>query len=350
MTAPADPQPRQASTPSRRDRCRSLWDRRTHRVSRGSSIAAGSMSYASSEPRAPLNELEEAMLIAVTGCTGLTMPDRPFSDPRNGQPIMAKPNLNMIGRTAGSPDNAQGTHFFMINDSRHLLPAQAAATHRPADRCLRPDHLLERAAEAKVKLSDRRMDVAEGNRDFPAYLDSNRFLSNQPGTTILFPVVELSRQYINGDHVPAHPAGGRAADDRRRPQPLPHGGCEEVGAERLPEQGHQAAARKPRRDAHPDRGRPPAPEPDADRRLDGPRRVDPRHDRTTGPARRPEVPQDLRRHARLRLGRPAVEAGRRLALAGPAAHARRHPGQCRRSATSGRAPDQGHVSAQLRRP
>jgi len=37
-----------------------------------------------------------------------------------------------------------------------------------------------------------------GNRDFPAYLDSNRFLSNLPGTTILFPVVDLSRQYING--------------------------------------------------------------------------------------------------------------------------------------------------------
>ena len=75
------------------------------------------MSYAPTEPRAPLSELEEAILIAMTGCTGLTMPDRPFSDPRDGKPIMAKPNLNMAGRTAGSPDNAQGTHFFLINDS-----------------------------------------------------------------------------------------------------------------------------------------------------------------------------------------------------------------------------------------
>ena len=39
----------------------------------------------------------------------------------------------------------------------------------------------------------RRIDVPGGNRDFPAYLDSNRFLSNLPGTTILFPVVDLSR-------------------------------------------------------------------------------------------------------------------------------------------------------------
>ena len=79
----------------------SIWHRRTHRVSRGSSIEAGSMSWTSSEPRTPLTELEEAVLISLTGCTGLTMPDRPFSDPRDHKPIMAKPNLNMAGRTAG---------------------------------------------------------------------------------------------------------------------------------------------------------------------------------------------------------------------------------------------------------
>jgi hypothetical protein len=46
----------------------------------------------------------------------------------------------------------------------------------------------------EVCLLDHRIDVPDGNRDFPAYLDSNRFLSNLPGTTILFPVVDLSRQ------------------------------------------------------------------------------------------------------------------------------------------------------------
>ena len=45
---------------------------------------------------------------------------------------------------------------------------------------------------------DHRLDVAEGKRDFPAYLDSNRFLSNLPGTTLFLPVVDLSHQYING--------------------------------------------------------------------------------------------------------------------------------------------------------
>lgn len=174
-----------------------MWGRRTHRVSRGSTVTAGPMTYQPTDAALPLSELEEAVLIAVTGCTGLTMPDRPFTDPATGKPIMAKPNLNMAGRTAGSPDNAQGTSFFLINDTgtyflRKLDPAPAGSD--PFD----PDTLIARARQAKVKVLDHRLDVAPGMRDFPAYLDSNRILSNVPGTTILFPVVDLSRQYING--------------------------------------------------------------------------------------------------------------------------------------------------------
>jgi len=191
-----------------------IWHRRTHRVSRGSEVSAGSMTYKSENKRAPLTELEEAILIAATGCTGLTMPDRPFNDPRNDQPIMSKPNVNMAGRTAGSPDNAQGTHFFMINDTgtwflRKLPPAPGEP--------FAPESLIERARQAKVQLLDHRIDVPNGNRDFPAYLDSNRFLSNLPGTTILFPVVDLSHQYINGMmYLLTQPDGARPTivDDR----------------------------------------------------------------------------------------------------------------------------------------
>ncbi|MEU7040932.1 hypothetical protein AB0A77_07715 [Streptomyces varsoviensis] len=57
-----------------------VWRRRTHRVSRGASVSAGSMTYHSPHAPEPLGELEEAVLIALTGCTGLTMPDRPFED------------------------------------------------------------------------------------------------------------------------------------------------------------------------------------------------------------------------------------------------------------------------------
>ncbi|MGZ8310799.1 MAG: hypothetical protein ACXWUR_01935 [Allosphingosinicella sp.] len=176
---------------------RILWGRRTHRVSRGSQVQAGSMSYASGNAPAPLSELEEAILSAATGASGLSMPDRPFSDPNTGEPIMAKPNLVMEGRTAGSPDNAQGTHFFMINDSGTWFLRRLPPLGQGIDGWT-PELLIEQARKAKVRLLDRRIDVPEGMRDFPAYLDSNRFLSNLPGTTLFFPVVDLSRQYING--------------------------------------------------------------------------------------------------------------------------------------------------------
>lgn len=192
-----------------------IFRRRTHRVSRGASVTAGSMSYISGNRPQPLSQLEEALLIAATGCTGLTMPDRPFADHRDGTPIMSKPNLNMAGRTAGSPDNAQGTHFFLINDSgtyflRRLPPPEGETL--PFD----AQTLIARAEQAKVQLLGHRLDVP-GERDFPAYLDSNRFLSNLPGTTVLFPVVDLSHQYINGMmYLLTQPAGVRPTivDDR----------------------------------------------------------------------------------------------------------------------------------------
>ena len=191
-----------------------IWRRRTHRVSRGVRLLkSGSMTYESTQTPVPLSELEEAVLIAMTGHTGLTMPDRPFQDPTSGDFIMAKPNLTMEGRTAGSPDNAQGTYFFMINDEgtwfiRKLPPTDPAVA-------LTPQVLIDRARQAKVKVLDRRIDTED--RDFPAYLDSNRFLSNLPGTTIFFPVVDLSQQYINGlMYMLTQPKGHRPmlVDDR----------------------------------------------------------------------------------------------------------------------------------------
>lgn len=192
-----------------------VWQRRTHRVSRGVPlIKAGSLTYESTQKPAPLDELEEAILIAITGHTGLTMPDRPLQDPRNDEYIMAKPSLTMEGRSAGSPDNAQGTHFFMINDSGTYFLKRLAPPPVPSP--ITAQLLIDRAREAKVKLLDHRLDVTI-SRDFPAYLDSNRFLSNLEGTTIFFPVVDLSHQYINGlMYLLTEPDGARPTfvDDR----------------------------------------------------------------------------------------------------------------------------------------
>ncbi len=257
----------------------SIWRRRTHRVSRGSSVDAGSMSWTSQEPRTPLTELEEAVLIALTGLhraddagPAVRRPARPQADHGQAQPEHGRSRGRQPGQRPGHALPADQRH-------RHLLPAQAASGR---GRCLgaRPGRPAgSRSSRPRCKLLDHRIDVPGGNRDFPAYLDSNRFLSNLPGTTILFPVVDLSRQYINAlMYLLTQPEGARPTivDDRNFYRMA---GVKKWVEQRVPQQGDQAAARHPGLDADPDRGRPAAAEPDADRRRDGPGRLDPRDDR-----------------------------------------------------------------------
>ena len=122
----------------------------------------------------------------------MTLPDRPFESDDGKNKIMGAPNLNMVGRSASSPDNAQATHFILINDTGTYF---LKGIDDDPDRSFTPENLLRRAALSKQRLLDKRLDFSD--RSFPNYLDSNRFLSNLPGTTILLPFVEMTRQYVN---------------------------------------------------------------------------------------------------------------------------------------------------------
>src|SRR5271168_1818199 len=189
-----------------------LFKRRSRRISLGlKSTPAGSNSFTSDAPPQPLSALEEAVLISAIGMTGITLPDRPFQSP-TGENILGTPNINFPGRAAGSTDNAQGTHFFLINDTGAYLLKRVEAAN-PSEP-VTPDALVARAEESKIKILDKRPDFP---RDFPNYLDSNRFLSNLPGSTILYPVVDLTHQYINAlMYLLTEPDGHRPAflDDR----------------------------------------------------------------------------------------------------------------------------------------
>jgi hypothetical protein len=168
-----------------------LANRRSRRISKGIQLVrAGTLTYTSDQPPQPLSPLEEAVLIAATGVTGVTLPDRPFQDER-GQNILGTPNLNMVGRAAGSPDNAQATHFFLFNnEGTYFLQRVSTPSALPVT----PEDLLRRAEQSKRLLHKGR---PEFPRNFPYYLDSNRFLSNLKGSTVLFPVVDMTHQYIN---------------------------------------------------------------------------------------------------------------------------------------------------------
>jgi hypothetical protein len=161
------------------------------------SIPAGSLSYSSQQAPQPLTELEEALLIAATGVTGVTMPDQPFTN-ADGKPLVGSPMVDVIGRAAGSPDNAQATHFFLNNDTGTYYlrrPPAAEALSLAQQGGLDEQKLIAYANACKVKVLDQRLDFP---RQYPYYLGRNRYVSNLPGTSVLVPVVDLTRQYING--------------------------------------------------------------------------------------------------------------------------------------------------------
>jgi len=196
MSRPADgpPWPRGFQ----RARTASLFDtiknRRSLRISKGiQSVPAGSLSYESKQAPQPLDPLEEAILIAVAGRMGkFTLPDRPFED-GHGNRILGSPNIRFLRRAAGSPDNAQNTYFFMMNDSGTYFLDHLHADPTPVE--FSPEALLEYAESVKVRVLDHRLDFP---RESPWYLDSNRFVSNLPGSTIFVPVVDMTLQLING--------------------------------------------------------------------------------------------------------------------------------------------------------
>jgi hypothetical protein len=173
-----------------------LFNRRSRRISLGiQSIPAGSLSYTSDQQPQPLDPLEEALLIAATGTTGVTMPDMPFTS-EDGKPLVGSPMLEIKGRTASSPDNAQATHFFMINDSgTYFLRTPEDVDPYYFRDGVTPQKLIDYAEKCKVKVLDHRMEFP---RVYPCYIGRNKYVSNLPGTTLFVPVVDLTKQYING--------------------------------------------------------------------------------------------------------------------------------------------------------
>jgi len=178
-----------------------LAERRTRRIARGTSISAAGLSHTSTNRSAPLTPLEEAVLIVSTGLTGPVMHDGPLKRSDGGDEL-GSPFTHVIGKTAGSPDNAHATSFFLINDGGIWLIK--TPTDRDALRLLgsmppkwedwSEDDWLRAAKTVTVQISDRRLEFP---RTFPYYLGWNKQTSNVPGTTMLLPVVDCTRQYIN---------------------------------------------------------------------------------------------------------------------------------------------------------
>ena len=178
-----------------------LAERRTRRIARGTSIEAGPLSHTSTNEPAPLSKLEEAILIVSTGVTGITTHDGPLDTP-SAKHELGTPFLNVVARAASSADDCQATVFFLINDDGIFLLRQPKGREAlEAFKDLPPrwtewkeEDWIHVADSVRVRVTVRRMEFP---REFPYYLGWNKQISNRPGTTILFPVVDCTWQYIN---------------------------------------------------------------------------------------------------------------------------------------------------------
>jgi hypothetical protein len=179
-----------------------ITDRRTRRIARGTSLLSAGLSYNSPNQPEPLSPLEEAILVVSSGLVGQqTMHDGPMQIPGGGDEC-GTPFMNILSRSASSPDNSQATVFFMLNDEGTWLLKRFSGKDGLAfmkqfppkwsDWC--DNDWISAAAAIKLKLFDQRVEFP---REFPYYLGWNKQISNRPGTTIFFPVVDCTRAYIN---------------------------------------------------------------------------------------------------------------------------------------------------------
>ena len=120
----------------------------------------------------------------------------------DGSKRFSAPLINVLARSASSIDNAHAVSFFLINDEGTWLIKHARNQDALALLSKLPPRWedwtegdwLAAAASLKHRLYKERLDFP---RHWPYYFIWNRQLSNRPGTTILLPIVDLTRQMIN---------------------------------------------------------------------------------------------------------------------------------------------------------
>src|SRR6266550_79263 len=158
-----------------------ITERRTRRVARGTSITSGPISHTSTNAPAPLTPLEEAILVVSTGLTGrVTMHDVPALN-NDGSSRFGAPLINI-----------EGTWLIKHLRNREALALLSAFPPKWED--WTEQNWLAAAGAAKHRLYAERLDFP---RRWPYYFIWNRQISNRPGTTILLPIVDLTRQMIN---------------------------------------------------------------------------------------------------------------------------------------------------------
>ncbi len=173
-----------------------VWDRKSRRVGLGMEIANGPLSYRSPYEPVPLSELEEALLLAATGLTGLNLAD---IDPTQGADAL----VQWTTRTWPSSCSNHGTElFFTNNDGTYFLdmwklmpePGEISTlSGKPIE--AQVEWIEDLTRRAKVQMQDSRAQLPTG---LPGLFVFNHWNANQPGTTLFLRV-----EHDVGVHQPA---------------------------------------------------------------------------------------------------------------------------------------------------
>lgn len=182
--------------------------RRTRRFALGSTMPPGGpLAHKSTSAPEPLSLKEEAALvIAGVGITGAALAELPFQDgPNGGGKILG----SFAGRMVSSPDSVHAVSLILINDDgawfiKRPQNLDAASMKALADDLRRPgglqgDALLDIYKEMRVPME---VEGLAGNRPglpkSSAYTPNfNQWADNNPGSTYILPVIELSEMYLS---------------------------------------------------------------------------------------------------------------------------------------------------------
>lgn len=188
-----------------------IFQRRARRIPWGGEKPGGVTPFRSEKEPFPLDEAEEALLVAAgAGITGIALADIPYTD-WEGTDLTGNLLIQFDGRTYPSSCSSHGTELFFTNDSgtffvdiRGRRPKNLLEFQIPGDR----QKVLDFFRSAVVKISENRLNPPE-----PSHLPWNRWHVNQPGTTMFIPVSDVTWQYINGLMVALEARGSYIYDD-----------------------------------------------------------------------------------------------------------------------------------------
>jgi len=197
-----------------------LYGRRSRRFGLGFEIAEGPFRYRSRHAPLPLDEFEEALLVAAgTGVSGIPLWDgsRPPAVRRGD------------GRTFGSTAHGRDTALFFTNDRGVYVIDPADVTASKLGEIETPDErqrVLALYRQHRKQLADGRLAIP---RRVPPLFGHNMWDCNMPGTTLFMPVCDVSLTLISlilnlvdgeaGRYVRGHGGGMNIVDDRRGGRP-----------------------------------------------------------------------------------------------------------------------------------